>query len=51
MNAICERLGRSVPGVLGDYSMIAMVINVARTEIPEGKPFPLAPLQAYVLRG
>lgn len=31
-------------------SMIAMVMNVARTEIPDGKPIPLAPLQDHVRR-
>jgi 4-carboxymuconolactone decarboxylase len=37
-------------GVMGYYSMIAMVMNVARTEIPDGKPLPLAPLQDHVVR-
>ncbi len=30
-------------GIVGYYSMIAMVMNVARTAIPDGKPLPLAP--------
>jgi 4-carboxymuconolactone decarboxylase len=35
-------------GVCGYYSMIAMVMNVARTEIPDGGALPLAPLQDHV---
>lgn len=35
-------------GVIGYYSAIAMVMNVARTEIPGGKPLPLAPLADHV---
>lgn len=31
-------------GVVGYYSMLAMVMNVARTAIPDGKPLPLVPL-------
>lgn len=30
-------------GVNGYYTMLAMVMNVARTPVPEGKPEPLAP--------
>lgn len=30
--------------VVGYYAMLAMVMNVARTAIPDGKPLPLAPL-------
>lgn len=37
-------------GVIGYYSMIAMAMNVARTEIPDGKPLPLAPLQDHMRR-
>lgn len=37
-------------GVCGYYAMIAMVMNVARTEIPDGAPLPLAPLQDHVRR-
>lgn len=33
-----------VVGVCGYYTMIAMIMNVARTAMPDGKPLPLAPL-------
>jgi 4-carboxymuconolactone decarboxylase len=31
-------------GTSGYYAMLAMIMNVARTAIPDGKPLPLAPL-------
>lgn len=31
-------------GVAGYYTMLAMIMNVARTAIPEGDPVPLAGL-------
>ena len=31
-------------GIVGYYTMLAMIMNVARTAIPDGKPLPLAPL-------
>ena len=31
-------------GVVGYYAMLAIVMNVARTGVPEGPPLPLAPL-------
>jgi 4-carboxymuconolactone decarboxylase len=31
-------------GVAGYYALLAMVMNVARTAVPEGKPLPLPPL-------
>ena len=31
-------------GVAGYYAMLAMIMNVARTAVPDGKPLPLAPL-------
>jgi 4-carboxymuconolactone decarboxylase len=31
-------------GIVGYYTMLAMVMNVARTAIPDGKPLPLAPM-------
>ena len=31
-------------GVAGYYGLLAMVMNVARTAVPEGKPLPLTPL-------
>jgi 4-carboxymuconolactone decarboxylase len=37
-------------GVCGYYAMIAMVMNVARTEIPDGGALPLAPLQDHIQR-
>lgn len=30
-------------GIVGYYTMLAMIMNVARTPLLEGKPFPLAP--------
>jgi len=30
--------------VVGYYTLLAMIMNVARTAIPDGKPLPLAPL-------
>ena len=35
-------------GVVGYYVMIGMIMNVARTGMPEGKPLPLAPLPDQV---
>lgn len=37
-------------GVIGYYSMIAVVVNVARNEVPDGKPLPIAPLQDRMKR-
>lgn len=37
-------------GVCGYYAMIAMVMNVARTEIPDGAALALAPLEDHVRR-
>lgn len=34
--------------VVGYYAMLAMVMNVARTAIPDGRPLPLAPLPQQV---
>lgn len=31
-------------GVVGYYAMLAMIMNVARTAVPDGNPLPLAPL-------
>ena len=31
-------------GIVGYYAMLAIVMNVARTAVPEGPPLPLAPL-------
>ena len=31
-------------GVAGYYALLAMVMNVARTAVPEGNPLPLPPL-------
>jgi 4-carboxymuconolactone decarboxylase len=36
-------------GVVGYYAMIGMIMNVARTAIPDGKPLPLAPLPDQVV--
>jgi 4-carboxymuconolactone decarboxylase len=33
-----------VLGIAGYYALLAMVMNVARTAVPEGSPLPLAPL-------
>ena len=33
-------------GIAGYYAMLAMVMNVARTAVPEGPPLPLVPLPA-----
>jgi 4-carboxymuconolactone decarboxylase len=33
-----------VLGVAGYYALLAMVMNVARTAVPEGSPLPLSPL-------
>ena len=33
-----------VLGVVGYYALLAMVMNVARTAVPEGSPLPLSPL-------
>jgi 4-carboxymuconolactone decarboxylase len=37
-------------GTVGYYVMIGMVMNVARTAIPDGKPLPLTPLPDQVMR-
>jgi 4-carboxymuconolactone decarboxylase len=37
-------------GVAGYYAMLAMIMNVARTAVPDGKPLPLAPLPQQVCR-
>jgi 4-carboxymuconolactone decarboxylase len=37
-------------GTVGYYIMIGLVMNVARTAIPDGKPLPLAPLPDQVMR-
>jgi 4-carboxymuconolactone decarboxylase len=34
-------------GIAGYYGLLAMVMNVARTAVPEGKPLPLPPLPLY----
>ena len=31
-------------GIAGYYALLAMVMNVARTGVPEGSPLPLPPL-------
>lgn len=36
-------------GTVGYYVMIGMVMNVARTAIPDGKPLPLAPLPDQIV--
>lgn len=36
-------------GTSGYYIMIGMIMNVARTSIPDGKPLPLAPLPDQVV--
>ncbi len=38
-------------GIAGYYTLLAMVLNVARTAVPEGTPLPLSPLpiRAYPL--
>jgi 4-carboxymuconolactone decarboxylase len=36
-------------GVSGYYGLLAMVMNVARTAVPEGNPLPLAPLPQQTL--
>ena len=33
-----------VLGIAGYYAMLAMVMNVTRTAVPEGPPLPLPPL-------
>ena len=33
--------------VAGYYGLLALVMNVARTAVPEGKPLPLPPLPLY----
>jgi len=35
-------------GIVGYYTMLAMVMNVARTAIPDGTPLPLAPAPGQV---
>jgi 4-carboxymuconolactone decarboxylase len=37
-------------GVIGYYSMLAMIMNVARTAIPDGGALPLAPFPAQMQR-
>ena len=37
-------------GTSGYYIMIGMIMNVARTAIPDGQPLPLAPLPDQVVR-
>jgi 4-carboxymuconolactone decarboxylase len=37
-------------GVAGYYAMLAMIMNVARTAIPDGRPLPLAPLPQQLCR-
>jgi 4-carboxymuconolactone decarboxylase len=34
-------------GIAGYYGLLAMVMNVARTAVPEGTPLPLPPLPLY----
>jgi 4-carboxymuconolactone decarboxylase len=36
-------------GTVGYYVMIGMIMNVARTGIPDGKPLPLAPLPDQIV--
>jgi 4-carboxymuconolactone decarboxylase len=36
-------------GIAGYYALLAMVMNVTRTAVPEGKPLPLAPLPGSAL--
>jgi 4-carboxymuconolactone decarboxylase len=36
-------------GVSGYYGLLAMVMNVARTAVPEGNPLPLAPMPQQTL--
>ena len=31
-------------GIVGYYGMLAMIMNVARTPVPDGKPLGLAPM-------
>jgi 4-carboxymuconolactone decarboxylase len=35
-------------GVAGYYGMLAMIMNVARTPVPDGKPFELAPMPQQI---
>lgn len=35
-------------GIVGYYTLLAMVMNVARTSIPDGTPLPLAPIPGQV---
>jgi len=35
-------------GISGYYGLLAMVMNVARTAVPEGNPLPLAPLPQQI---
>jgi 4-carboxymuconolactone decarboxylase len=37
-----------VTAVVGYYTLLAMIMNVARTAIPDGKPLPLVPLPSQV---
>ena len=38
-------------GIVGYYSLLAMIMNVARTAIPDGKPLPLAPMPDQIRSG
>ena len=44
VHQFCESGVVDLLGVLGYYSMLAMIMNVARTGIPDGQPLPLVPL-------
>ena len=33
-----------IAGIIGYYSTLAMIMNVARTPLLDGRPFPLAPM-------
>jgi len=37
-------------GISGYYGLLAMVMNVARTAVPEGNPLPLAPMPQQIGR-
>lgn len=38
-------------GVVGYYAMLAMILNVARTELNDGAPFPLPPMPQHLRYG
>jgi hypothetical protein len=38
-------------GVVGYYTMNAMIMNVARTAVPDGKPLALAPMPQQIRPG